>query len=61
MLKNCAKPLPLKFDRILKYFDIIINTMQKLLIYNKGYSNTGKSKSLTAVFFRLLVEHGELM
>lgn len=35
--------------------------MQKLLIYNKGYSNTGKSKALKAVFFRLLAEHGELM
>lgn len=35
--------------------------MQKLLIYNKGYSNTGKSKALKAVFFRLLEEHSELI
>lgn len=61
MLKNCAKPLPLKLDRILKYFDININTMQKLLIYNKGYSDTGKSRALKAVFFRLVAEHGELI
>ena len=35
--------------------------MQKLLIYNKGYSNTGKSQALKAVFFRLIAEHGELI
>lgn len=35
--------------------------MQKLLIYNKGYSNTGKSQALKAVFFRLVAEHGELI
>lgn len=33
--------------------------MQKLLIYNKGYSDTGKSRALKAVFFRLAAEHGE--
>lgn len=35
--------------------------MQKLLIYNKGYSKTGKSKVLKAVFFRLVAEHGKLI
>lgn len=33
--------------------------MQNLLIYNKGYNGTGKSKAIKAVFFRLIAEHSE--